>query len=312
MAKKDKEGTEIEVSTGTAVAVEYDFPEMFPEDQAPIDQSETKVPFLKILQDQSFKGDVKPPEGAKAGDIYNSATGEVFDGEKGVHLVTTFRKKTYVEWAPLKSGQGIQRVYDPYTFDADLEGDQKRMAEDRKIIKQIEATQDFGRWKNPEQLEAALQKSRDTGKAPNFDDVSSIIETITLWAVMVKEDGSMKPIVLNLTSTKMKPWKKWVQMALNTEIPNSGGRIAPFLAHQVRLTSVDAVNDFCEFKKVEFKPLINGNYLDSLAKNGSPELEASIKLREGIAERKYQPADDEGEELQETTTPSNSDEEIPF
>ena len=73
-------------------------------------QEDLALPFLKILGQLSpevNKRDGKYVEGAEPGMIYNSVTGEVFNGEKGVNVIPCYYKLEYVEWRDRgKDGSG--------------------------------------------------------------------------------------------------------------------------------------------------------------------------------------------------------------
>jgi hypothetical protein len=67
------------------------------------------LPFLKILGQLSpevNKRDGKYVQGAEPGMIYNSVTGELFDGEKGVDVLPCHYKLEYIEWQDRGEGSG--------------------------------------------------------------------------------------------------------------------------------------------------------------------------------------------------------------
>ena len=66
-----------------------------------VTQDDLALPFLKILGQLSpevNKRDGKYVEGAEPGMIYNSVTGELFNGEKGIQVIPCYYKLEYVEW----------------------------------------------------------------------------------------------------------------------------------------------------------------------------------------------------------------------
>ena len=75
-----------------------------------VGQDDLALPFLKILGQLSpevNKRDGKYVEGAEPGMIYNSVTGELFNGEKGVPVIPCYYKLEYVEWKDRgKDGSG--------------------------------------------------------------------------------------------------------------------------------------------------------------------------------------------------------------
>ena len=93
---------------------------MFEEDAAKglgaIGQDDLALPFLKILGQLSpevNKRDGKYVEGAEPGMIFNSVSGEVYDGVKGVDVIPAFYKLEYIEWKDRGEGPGAPvAIYD--------------------------------------------------------------------------------------------------------------------------------------------------------------------------------------------------------
>ena len=72
-------------------------------------QEDLALPFLKILAQLSpevNKRDGKYVEGAEAGMIYNSVSGELYDGTKGISVIPCFYKLEYLEWKDRGEGSG--------------------------------------------------------------------------------------------------------------------------------------------------------------------------------------------------------------
>ena len=66
-----------------------------------IGQQDLALPFLKILGQLSpevNKRDGKYVEGAEPGMIFNSVSGDLYDGAKGINVIPAFYKLEYVEW----------------------------------------------------------------------------------------------------------------------------------------------------------------------------------------------------------------------
>jgi len=93
---------------------------MFEEDAAKglgaIGQDDLALPFLKILGQLSpevNKRDGKYVEGAEPGMIFNSVTGELYDGVKGIDVIPAFYKLEYIEWKDRGEGPGAPvAIYD--------------------------------------------------------------------------------------------------------------------------------------------------------------------------------------------------------
>jgi hypothetical protein len=64
-------------------------------------QQDLALPFLKILGQLSpevNKRDGKYVQGAEPGMIFNSVTGELYDGEKGIEVIPAYYSLKFVEW----------------------------------------------------------------------------------------------------------------------------------------------------------------------------------------------------------------------
>ncbi len=93
---------------------------MFEEDAAKglgkIGQEDLALPFLKILGQLSpevNKRDGKYVEGAEPGMIFNSVSGELYDGVKGIDVIPCFYKLEYIEWKDRGEGPGAPvAIYD--------------------------------------------------------------------------------------------------------------------------------------------------------------------------------------------------------
>ena len=93
---------------------------MFEDDAAKglgkISQEDLALPFLKILGQLSpevNKRDGKYVEGAEPGMIYNSVSGELYDGVKGIDVIPCFYKLEYIEWKDRGDGPGAPvAIYD--------------------------------------------------------------------------------------------------------------------------------------------------------------------------------------------------------
>jgi hypothetical protein len=74
-----------------------------------IGQQDLALPFLKILGQLSpevNKRDGKYVEGSEPGMIYNSVSGDLYDGAKGIDVIPAFYKLEYVEWKDRGEGAG--------------------------------------------------------------------------------------------------------------------------------------------------------------------------------------------------------------
>ena len=81
-----------------------------------IGQEDLALPFLKILGQLSpevNKRDGKYVEGAEPGMIFNSVSGDLYDGVKGIEVIPCFYKLEYIEWKDRGDGPGAPvAIYD--------------------------------------------------------------------------------------------------------------------------------------------------------------------------------------------------------
>ena len=81
-----------------------------------IGQQDLALPFLKILGQLSpevNKRDGKYVEGAEPGMIFNSVSGDLYDGVKGIDVIPCFYKLEYIEWKDRGEGPGAPvAIYD--------------------------------------------------------------------------------------------------------------------------------------------------------------------------------------------------------
>ena len=81
-----------------------------------IGQEDLALPFLKILGQLSpevNKLDGKYVEGAEPGMIFNSVSGDLYDGVKGIDVIPCFYKLEYIEWKDRGEGPGAPvAIYD--------------------------------------------------------------------------------------------------------------------------------------------------------------------------------------------------------
>jgi hypothetical protein len=80
-----------------------------------MDQEDYALPFLRLLTNTS--PEVGSVEGAMPGMVYNTVTGELYDGKKGIEVVSCAYVRQYIEWAPRGSGSGAPINIYPATSD---------------------------------------------------------------------------------------------------------------------------------------------------------------------------------------------------
>jgi hypothetical protein len=171
------------------------------------------IPFLIILQKGSPQVDEDAPEyidGAKAGMLMNSATGEMFVGDEGVLFLPIHREHKFMEWIPRDSGGGLVGRHDPT---------------DPMII-EAKRGGAFGKLESP--------------------DGNDLVETFYVYGLLVDEDAGMhNPALLAFSSTQIKHYKKWMTQLRSIQLRSERGeRITPpMFAHLFRLRSRSQSNN---------------------------------------------------------------------
>ena len=85
-----------------------------------ISPDDMQIPFLRILQPLSpeiNKTDAKFIKGASAGDLFNTVTGQTWDGEEGVIVVPCGYTVKYLEFQLREAGGGFMGEIDPSSPD---------------------------------------------------------------------------------------------------------------------------------------------------------------------------------------------------
>ena len=175
-----------------------------------VTQDDLALPFLKILGQLSpevNKRDGKYVEGAEPGMIYNSVTGELFNGEKGVQVIPCYYKLEYVEWKDRgKDGSGAPVNIYPSSSD---------------IMTKTTRGADFkDRLPNGNYIEKTAQ---------HFVVVNSASPTTALIA---------------MKSTQLKISRKWNSMMQSIKLQGKDGMFTPAsFSHLYQLKTVQQSND---------------------------------------------------------------------
>lgn len=174
---------------------------------AGMNQEDFALPFLRLLTNTS--PEVGSIDGAMPGMVYNSVTGELFDGKKGILVVPCAYVRQYIEWAPRGSGSGAPIAYFPSTSDI-------------------------------------LSKThRVPGENKDYLDNGNYVENTANHYVMVLDaSGIPSPALIVMKSTQLKKSRKWNSMMQSTKLMGKNGLYTPPMYSQTyRLTTVKESND---------------------------------------------------------------------
>lgn len=204
------------------------------------------IPFLHLLQAQSpqvMRGKPECIPGASAGQLFNSVTGEVFDGEKGIIIVPCCREYITGEWRPDRGG--LVARHDPHS---------PLVVEARRTAKE------FGKLKSP------------TGN--DLQD-AFLLYCLTLPSAESQEADDL-PIVISFSSTKIKKYKQ--AMSKWRSIKGE----PPLFAFRVLLRTVPDSNTKGDFFNFDLSPAVGSNYNESLLPPNHPVFLRGAQLAEQV------------------------------
>jgi hypothetical protein len=186
---------------------------MFEEDAAKglgkIGQEDLALPFLKILGQLSpevNKRDGKYVEGAEPGMIFNSVSGELYDGVKGIDVIPAFYKLEYIEWKDRGEGPGAPVAI--YDSSSDI----------------MSKTKPDANYKD---------------RLPN----GNYIEKTASHFVIITGD-SPSTALISMKSTQLKISRKWNSMMSGIKLKGKNGLFTPAsFSHIYRLKTTQMSND---------------------------------------------------------------------
>lgn len=172
-------------------------------------QEDLALPFLKVLSQLSPELD--SVEGAKAGMIFNTVTGQAYDGTKGLMVVPCAYERKFVEWAPRGSGGsgGPANVY-PATSDI--------------MTKTFRKPGDSRDW---------------------LENGNYVENTAQHYVLIIGGEGEAdQPALIVMKATQLKKSRKWNSMMMTTKLMGKNGPFTPpSFSHVYRLTTSKESND---------------------------------------------------------------------
>jgi len=174
-----------------------------------IGQQDLALPFLKILAQLSpevNKRDGKYVEGAEAGMIYNSVTGELYNGVEGINVIPAYYKLEYLEWKD--RGEGLGAPINIYPSSSDI----------------MSKTKADANYKD---------------RLPN----GNYIEKTASHFVIILGD-SPSTALISMKSTQLKISRKWNSMMSGLKLKGKDGLFTPAsFSHIYRLKTTQLSND---------------------------------------------------------------------
>jgi hypothetical protein len=196
-----------EKTQGTALAIATAFEEDASSSFAGMNQDDFALPFLRLLTNTS--PEVGEIDGALPGMIYNSVTGQLYDGKKGIQVIPCAYVRQYIEWAPRGSGSGAPIHIYPSTSDI------------------------------------LSRTHREPGENKDYLDNGNYIEnTANHYVMVVDENGVPAPALIVMKSTQLKKSRKWNSMMQSVKLQGKNGLFTPPMYSQLyRLTTQAESND---------------------------------------------------------------------
>ena len=105
------------------------------------DTSELQIPFLRLAQSSSpqlIKSDPKFISGCSQGDMFNTVTGQYWDGEEGVTVIPCYQETKYLEFIPREKGGGFVGEVapdNPAIKQAKREGNKEILSNGNELVK---------------------------------------------------------------------------------------------------------------------------------------------------------------------------------
>ena len=172
-------------------------------------QEDLALPFLKILGQLSpevNKRDGKYVEGAEPGMIFNSVSGELYDGMKGITVVPCFYKLEYIEWKDRGEGSGGPvQIHDSSS----------------DIMSQTKTDANY------------------KDRLPN----GNYVEKTASHFVLITNPTAATALI-SMKSTQLKISRKWNSMMAGIKMKGKNGLFTPAsFSHEYRLRTVQQSND---------------------------------------------------------------------
>jgi len=170
-------------------------------------QEDFALPFLRLLTSNS--PEIGEIDGALPGMIYNSVTGALYDGKKGIEVIPCAYVRQYIEWEPRGTGNGAPVHIYPSTSDI------------------------------------VTKTTRDSKDNKDYLENGNYIEnTANHYVMLVDENGVPSPALIVMKSTQLKKSRKWNSMMQSVKVNGKNGMFTPPMYSQVyRISTVAESND---------------------------------------------------------------------
>ena len=136
--------------------------------------SELQIPFVRVAQGTSpqlKKSDMKHIADLRQGDIFNTVSNEIWDGEKGITVIPCYQVTTYPEFVSSNEGGGFVGVRSPDDPD--------------------------------------LSQTTRVGAKEYLPNGNEVIKSDQHFCLILGEDGMYEPAIVDFKSTGLKVSRRW-------------------------------------------------------------------------------------------------------
>jgi len=232
------------VKAGSMLPQQYDYGKDSGAGLETSSSSELMIPFLVLLQDlspQVIGSNDKAIPGARAGKFLHSLTEEVL-GES-ILFVPAYKEASYVEWVPRSEGGGFRGRY---------------LESDPVIVRAKAQSQKFGKL--------------------TTEEGNQLQETFYLYGVIADDPEALRPVVIAFSSTKLKPFRRWIS-AIREHFFKPP--VPPIYSHLVRVGSVREKNAYGTYFNITLAPA-SGSLDSSLLSPDAQRYIAARRLHETV------------------------------
>ena len=172
--------------------------------------SELQIPFIRLAQPGSPQVKKSKPEfieGLQVGDIFNTVTGQAFDGEEGIEVIPCFQETKYLKFTPRAQGGG---------FLGELAKD------------------------DPD-----INRTTRVGATETLPDGNELVKSDQHYCLIMNPSGAPTFGIVDMKSSSLKISRRWkTQLAmLSTTDANGVARKPAIFATKWKLTTVEETNN---------------------------------------------------------------------
>lgn len=173
------------------------------------DTNDLQIPFIRVIQalsPQIKKSDPAYIEGASQGDIFNTVTGQHWDGEEGVTVIPCYQETKYLKFKPREQGGGFMG----------------ELAKD-----------------DPD-----ISRTQRSGSKEILPDGNELVKSDQHYCLVLDEDGIPGFGIVDMKSSGLKVSRRWkTQLKMLTVKINGELKSPPIFGTQWKLSVVEESND---------------------------------------------------------------------